>query len=89
MDIMTTTTKEMPAFDAVRLATSYIDIKEYWFRMECLLFKLDVTKIDPMGSMHSLLMADFARAMFRHTGMWCPFFMYGRVVKIHDFSSDV
>ena len=71
MDIMPTT-----------IETHYVDVKEYWFRMECLLYKIGITDDNPSGWSRLLKLEKFADAIKRRYGISTPYFMYG---ILHDY----
>ena len=62
-----------------------IEIKEYWFRMECLLYKLHIGTVDPHGHMRLMRLSNFANAVIYHTGISNPFYINGRAVELHEF----
>jgi hypothetical protein len=62
-----------------------IDINEYWYRMEYLLYLLGVIdNSEYRQKLHSRLGA-FYNAATRHTGISNPYYTQGRAVDYHDF----
>ena len=61
------------------IETHYIDAKEYYFRLEVLLYQLGVTQSDPRWHMRLLLLEQFSYAVKKHYGLANPYFMYGEV----------
>ena len=62
-----------------------INAKDYWFKLECLLYKLGVETINPHGMMRRILLAEFLHACRKHTGITEPFYINGRAVELHEF----
>jgi len=65
---------------------SWIEAKEYWYRIEYLLFKLGAMNDDPNDAYKRLpRLSAFADAVKRHTGITNPYFMWGKAYDYHEF----
>jgi hypothetical protein len=73
------------SFESSNIFAHMIDAKEYWFRMECLVYKLGISPTDPTGAMRRILLAEFAHAVKKHTGIYNAYYMNGKAYDYHEF----